>query len=459
MPRTKTEHHPHEIILELHPDAHPHPIPHFIDVKRPFCRKNSDFGIGELDDLLEKTLPSLSVSRVYIPEEDTDDPHKGLLIGDHYNKEEKQLGFADTYLLSFDTHHRPLNILCGQLKKLRAVKDARLNYIVETQHRKFTRIKEYVNDGLWGLKYTNCHQAWTIEKGLRDVTIAVIDTGIDTKHEAFAGRISERQYDFVHKTTMLDDPFRYRLVGDFHTPDPDPTDYSGHGTQCTGIAVGNPATNGFSGVCPGASILPLRVFYSYQDLVNQSIADKASEVDISAAIHYAVNSGADVISMSFGASKKLYQSALEYAARHNVCLIAASGNQGYTSATYPASDDRVLAVGAINREGKRIGMSNYGDRYQPFMMAPGQNVICPHLGGRYFQLTGTSMAAPFVAGAAGLILSLAKRKGKVLEAKEVYDILMKSAKSNLIRGKQNKYYGNGILNVEKALKETLKRGF
>lgn len=457
MPRTKIAHHPHEIILELHADAHPHPIPHFIDIKRQFFRETSDFGISDLDDLLDKSFPELSVSRVFIPEQDVDDPQNGIVIGDHYTTEEKQLGFADTYLLSFANHHRPLNILTGQLKKLRVVKDARLNYIVDTQHRKFTKINDYIDDGLWGLKYTNCQKAWKIERGLPEVTVAVIDTGIDTHHEAFAGRISDRQYDFVHKTTLLDDPFRYRLIGDFHTPDPDPTDYSGHGTQCTGIAVGNAANNGFSGVCPGASILPLRVFYSYQDMVNKSICDKASEVDISAAIHYAVNSGADVISMSFGASKKLYQSALEYAARHNVCLIAASGNQGYTSATYPASDDRVMAVGAINRGGKRIVMSNYGDHYQPFIMAPGQDVICPHIGGKYYQLTGTSMAAPFVAGAAGLMISLAKRKGKVLETKEIYDVLMKTAKKGLLRGKEDKYYGNGILNVEKALKETLKR--
>jgi len=457
MPLIQTEHHPHEIILELHAGVHPHPIPHFIDLKRPYSRGNSDFGVKDLDDLIEKYLPKASVSRVFIPEEDIEDPLKGKLIGNHYNQEERQMGMADTYLVSFGEHHQPLNILIGQLRKLRMVKDARLNYVVETNHSHYTQFNEYIEDGLWGLKMTNCQQAWQIEKGLTEVTVAVIDTGIDRKHEAFKDRISPRQYDFVHKTTMLSDPFRFRLIGDYHTPDPDPTDYSGHGTQCAGIALGSPSKNGFSGVCPKATILPLRVFYSYRDMVNQAVTDKATEVDVSAAIHYAVNSGADVISMSFGGSKKLYQSAIEYATRHNVCLFAASGNQGYTVATYPASDEKVMAVGAVSRHGKRIPMSNHGKNYHPFIMAPGESITCPHLGGKYFHLTGTSMATPFVAGAAGLMISLAKRKGKTLEAKEVYDILQKTAKTPIFRRKNDKQYGNGILDVEKALKETQKR--
>ncbi len=452
-----TEYHPHEIVLELHADAHPHEIPHFLDVKRSFSRKNSDFDIDELDDVLEKYLPELSVSRVFIPEEDIETGLKYQEISDHYSREERQLGMANTYLLSFDKHHKTLDVICAELKKMRVVKDAHPNYVAETNHRKFSKIKDYINDGLWGLEMTNCRQAWEIERGMRGVTIAVIDTGIDPKHEAFKGRISDRQYDFVHKTTMLDDPFRYELVGDYHTPDSDPTDYSGHGTQCIGIAMGSPAKNGFSGVCPNATILPLRVFYSYRDLVDQSITDKASEVDVSAAIHYAVSSGADIISMSFGASKKLYQSALEYAVRHNVCLFAASGNEGITLPNYPASDARVMAVGAVNQKGKRLVMSNHGEHYQPFIMAPGQGIIAPHLDGKYFQLTGTSMAAPFVVGAAGLILSMAKRKGKILEAKEVYDILLQSADTPFMRGKKDKQYGYGILDVQKALLETRRR--
>ena len=217
------------------------------------------------------------------------------------------------------------------------------------------------------------------------------------------------------------------------------------------------AENGFSGVCPGATILPLRVFYSYQDMVSKTVTDKATEVDVSAAIHYAVNSGADIISMSFGGPKKLYQKAIAYANQHNVALFAASGNQGYTSSSYPASDDRVMAVGGIGRDKKRLSISNYGHNYQPFIMAPGDSVICPHIGGTYYHLTGTSMAAPFVAGAAGLMLSYARRKGKTLEVKELYDMLLKTADTQLLRRKGDKYYGHGILNVEKALGEVAKR--
>jgi len=106
-------------------------------------------------------------------------------------------------------------------------------------------------------------------------------------------------------------------------------------------------------------------------------------VDVSAAIHYAVSSGADIISMSFGSSLKLYQSALEYAVRHNVCLFAASGNDASILPNYPASDPRVMAVGAINRKDKRIFISNYGDSYQPFIMAPGEDVLAPHLNGEF----------------------------------------------------------------------------
>jgi len=117
----------------------------------------------------------------------------------------------------------------------------------------------------------------------------------------------------------------------------------------------------------------------------------------------------------------------------------------------------VMAVGTINRKDKRILISNYGDSYQPFIMAPGADVLAPHLNGEYFHLTGTSMAAPFVVGAAGLILSMAKRKGKTLEAAEVYDILLKSADTHLLRNKNDDEYCSGILDVEKALLEIKKR--
>ena len=457
MPRKKPEFHHHEIVLELQPDVHPHHLPHYLDLKKKLEPQAHDFGITVIDKLIKHLLPQVSITRVYIPHDDIEDTLKNRLIGEHYSKEEEDLGIANTYLLTFEKEHLPLQKICNRLKKLPQVKDAHPNYLVETYHRYITQA-QYSKAGLWGLDFTKCQQAWKIEKGIPEVKIAVIDTGIDPKHEVFRDKICENQYDFVHKTTQLNDPFRFQLIGDYHTPDPDPTDYSGHGTQCAGVAAGNfIKSNGFSGVCPGATVLPLRVFYSYKDMVTRTVTDKGSEVDISAAIHYAVNAGADIISMSFGGSKKIYQLAIEYAEKHNVCLFAASGNEGYSAATYPAADKRVMAVGAINSKGKKTPMSNYGSHYLPFVLAPGQDILCPHLDDSYYHLTGTSIATPFVAGAAGLMLSLAKRHGKISNPKEIYQIIGETATVPDGKAKQDKFYGDGILNIEKALKETAKR--
>ncbi len=457
MPQTKSEFHPNEILLELHADAHPHHLPHFLDLKKHLEPESHEFGIAALDQLIHRLLHDVSITRVFVPSEDLEETLKGQKVGEHYNEEEEELGMANTFLLTFDEEHLPLQKICNRLKKLPSVKDAHPNYLVETFHH-FSNFDSYVNAGLWGFRATKAYEAWNIEKGISAVTIAIIDTGIDVKNEAFKGRLSTKQYDFVHKTTLLQDPFRFSLIGDFHTPDPDPTDYSGHGTQCAGIAAGrmNPK-NHFSGVCPGATILPLRVFYSYQDNVTKTITDKGSEADISAAIHYAVNAGADIISMSFGGPKRLYQSAITYANQHKVCLFAACGNEGYSSATYPASDERVMAVGAINNLGSRSRLSNYGDHYQPYIVAPGEGIISTHLNNTFYHFSGTSIATPFASGAAGLMLSLAKRAGKTLKPSQVYDILGKTADSPDGRKKRDRFYGDGVLNIEAALIETAKR--
>ena len=97
MPRKKPEFHPNEIVLELYPDVHPHHLPHYLDLKKKLDKDADDFGIAVIDKLIKHLLPKVSISRVYIPNEDIEDTIKNRQIGEHYSDEEEDLGLATTY--------------------------------------------------------------------------------------------------------------------------------------------------------------------------------------------------------------------------------------------------------------------------------------------------------------------------------------------------------------------------
>lgn len=252
----------------------------------------------------------------------------------------------------------------------------------------------------WDMAALGVESAWAFSTG-RNVRVAVIDTGV--------GKTGE-------------DKPKYLLTGkDFVDGDADASDLNGHGSHVAGtIAQATNNGKGCVGVAPDAEILPLRVL----DANGSGDAYATAE-----AIVYAADHGAQVINLSLGSpsSTQVERDAVRYAVDRGVVIVAATGNEGARSVSYPAAYDGVLAVGATRYDGTVTAYSNGGSAVD--LVAPGgdtsidQNgdgygdgilqevIVGSQRGYNFFE--GTSMATPHVAGAAALLLGAGARPADV----------------------------------------------
>ncbi len=206
--------------------------------------------------------------------------------------------------------------------------------------------------------------------------VALLDTGVDASHPDLAGQL-------VAGASMLD--------GVAATDDP-----NGHGTWMAGIiAAATDNGTGIAGVgYAGVSVMPVTVLDA--DGLGQ-------DSDIIEGVVWAVQHGADVINMSFsnpGYSASL-QAAIDYAWAHDVVVVAATGNDGSSSVTFPAGDRGVVGVSATDPSDALAPSSNYGA--DTFLAAPGVDILTTAPGGGSTSITGTSASSAIVAAAAALL--------------------------------------------------------
>jgi serine protease len=247
------------------------------------------------------------------------------------------------------------------------------------------------NGGQFGSD-VNASSAWTTTTGSKATVIAVIDSGIDFTHPDLANN----QWNNPAPSDRGD------LHGwDFVEDSAEIKDEQGHGTAVAGIiaAEGN-NTVGVTGVMWRASLMSLRV------LDNTGTGDIAGAVE---AIDYAVAHGARVINLSWGtaAESVALKDAIGRANKGNVIVVCSAGNGGHdlnASAYYPASFalPNLVAVAATDNMDQLASWSNWGAR-NVSVAAPGTNILTTQMGGGYWNVTGTSAAAPVVAGIAGLL--------------------------------------------------------
>jgi type VII secretion-associated serine protease mycosin len=263
--------------------------------------------------------------------------------------------------------------------------------------------------------------AWRVTKGNPKIVIAVIDSGINPNHPEFSGRLVEG-YDFING-------------------DPDPTDDHGHGTHVAGIAAAGLNGLGTVGSCPQCKIMAIKV-------LNQRNGGTWSSV--SKGILYAVDHGARVINLSLGAtiSSSTLEAAVQYAYEHDVIVVAAAGNMGANFEFFPAALPHVFAVSGTDRNDQRWIVSSYGNYVD--VSAPAVSIYSAyndlaHTTG-YAYMSGTSMASPFVAGLAGLVLS---RKPQ-LHADQVTELIEQTTTDLGAKGK-DVYYGHGRVDAYRAL--------
>ena len=245
------------------------------------------------------------------------------------------------------------------------------------------------NDPQFGDQYApqqvESDSAWD-QAGLGDssVTIAVVDTGAQYDHPDLQGNYASN-------------PGRDFADGD---SDPYPDDLSNeyHGTHVSGCAAAV-VDNGTGVAGQGNS-----------SLINGRALDETgsgSTSDIADAIEWAADQGADIINLSLGGGgyNSTMKNAVSYASNNGSLPIAAAGNDGTSSVSYPAAYSECLAVSAVDSNENLASFSNYGSEIE--LAAPGVDVLSTTTTSRgdYERLSGTSMATPVTSGVAGLTLA------------------------------------------------------
>jgi len=239
---------------------------------------------------------------------------------------------------------------------------------------------------LWNLDMIGAPEAWATNANGpgatgKGVTIAVVDTGIDYNHLEFKGRI-EAGYDFVDGDSIAEDS-------------------NGHGTHVAGTIAAAKDGRGMTGVAHDATIMPIRV-------LDKDGAGYLS--DVIRGVRWATNNGAHVINLSLGGTgySQAMADAIRHASNRGTVVVMAAGNSGGTSPEYPAAHaiDHGIAVGAVQRDGRLANFSNRaGSQPLDYVTAPGVGITSTLPGNSYGSYSGTSMAAPHVAGVAGLLKS------------------------------------------------------
>lgn len=267
----------------------------------------------------------------------------------------------------------------------------------------------------WPIKAFNIEKSWKSSQG-EGVTIAVIDTGCDINHNDIKENLVDG-YNFLE-------------------PKKDPIDDNGHGTHVSGTISASNNNIGMVGVAPKAKIMPIKALDGNGRGDNKNVTE---------AILWAVDNGADLITMSLGSEYPFPQmeQAIEYARNKNVVIFCAAGNSGIESGIqYPAKYTDTVSIGAINEKLEICEFSCCGPELD--FLAPGYNIVSAVPGNNYATMSGTSMATPFAVGCSALLLSYVRKNpnsafDNMLRTRKDY-IAVFSRKS--LKLKQSRYSGD-----------------
>ena len=324
---------------------------------------------------------------------------------------------SDTYLLHVgrgsDTER-----LATQLAADPAVVFAELNH----SRRMFREPNDPVLSQQWGLHNIQAFEAWDITTGT-SVPIAIVDTGVSPSHPDLSDKLLPG-FNAINGGT-------------------DTSDDEGHGTAMAGVAAADSDNGkGIAGVCWGCSIMPVKA------LSGDGMGDDAT---IALGIRWATDHGARIINLSLGGpdDTQILRDSVQYAHDRGVLLIASSGNgqaEG-NRINYPAAYDLVTAVSATGNTDVVTGFSTTGDFVD--ISAPGVGIWSTQWtpeGDTYAPENGTSPAAPYVSGVAGLVWSVRPD----LSNDAVRCVLEASADDKGTPGKDSDY-GWGRVNALKAV--------
>ena len=293
----------------------------------------------------------------------------------------------------------------------------------------------------WGIDTVFAREAWDITRGSHDVIVGVLDTGIDWNHPDLAANIwtdgsGYHGYNFIagNNIPMDDNINSYDELGRYR-----PDTYTYHGTHVAGVL--GAVMNNDAGIAGIAQVQLMAV-----KVMNDS--GEGTDAYVASGIRWAVDHGADIVTMSLGVEgpSSTLETAIGYASSHGVVTVAASGNSGSSYVSYPAAYPSVIAVGAVDSTESRASFSNFGSNLD--LMAPGVSIYSTQGGSSYQQLSGTSTAAPFVAGVAALMLSV----NPALTPVEIGNVMNATAK-DISRTSYDTATGWGIVDAFRAVEQ------
>jgi subtilisin family serine protease len=333
-----------------------------------------------------------------------------------------------TRLFAVHTNGRSSALAVRSLAYADAVATATLNYV---RHAFDVPNDPYFASGQPYLAAIRMPQAWDLSHGSRGVTIAVLDTGV-TPVEDLAGQLLPG-HNFVQ-----DDDASFDEEPAPDSGDPRDTSVIGHGTLVAGIAAASTNNGvGIAGVAWDASVLPVKVL---------NARGAGTDFQIAAGIVWAVDHGAGILNLSLGGSSESAGlcEAVAYATAKGTLVVAAAGNGHKSVPAYPAACPGVVAVSATDTSGDFASFSNYGLWVD--LAAPGIQITSTRNDGQYGSESGTSLAAPIIAGVAALL----KAQHPDWDPAQIATRLEQTAQDRGPAGRDS-YYGHGLLDAHAAL--------
>jgi subtilisin family serine protease len=248
--------------------------------------------------------------------------------------------------------------------------------------------------------------AWLTTTGSDKVVVAVLDSGVDYRHDDLAPNMWKRPASVAPyqdaQLGTIDDEDGFNAIDN----ESDPMDENGHGTHCAGIIGAEGGNNiGITGVNWKVRIMPLKFM---------NAGGFGTTKDAIEAINYVIDrkkAGVNVriISASWGGTQRsrALEEVIRKAYENDILFVAAAGNSSVNNDRnphFPSSYPNVLSVAALDRNDQLAKFSNYGVK-SVAIAAPGVDILSTWLGNEYEEKSGTSMATPVVAGVAALIVA------------------------------------------------------
>jgi subtilisin family serine protease len=422
-------------------------------------------GGGSVDRAVRRHSPGLLVTRAFYAREGliTHGPGCGHLGWDPV---ERSLGLSRTFRVEVDPD-APLQPLVEDLSALEGVEMAAPEYLVEShpdedgaegggETARDPRDPHGArDDGDPGRRLVRAGEALALEPGDSALILGLIDSGVNLEHPEIQGRLRPGLTSVGIAPDTLEDDLT--VVSGARPRLQDVDDDQGHGTACASIM----SANGFRmprGLAGATRLLPVRALCGAR-VKGAGGRTRLTAIgtiqDIDSGFKTCIDLGARVLNLSFGTPERAldpgspvpHVEVVRYALARDCLLVAASGNSGLEERYFPAALPGVIAVGAVRSDGRPAGFTTRGDHVA--ICAPGDGVRAARLEG-YAPVSGTSFAAPLVAGAAALLLARGARRSVPLPPATVRRILIDTV-SPFPDGANARGCGAGILDVLAAL--------